>query len=71
MKNKNKIPRKFCRITGDILKKVGELNAGDVLHVYKNDFGYLSLVVNTGIYVYIPVSILRDAQLFEITEIIV
>lgn len=71
MKNKNKIPRKFYRITGEVLEKTtAELNAGDILHVYKNDFGYLALVINTGVYYYIPVGILRPAQYFKITEII-
>ncbi len=67
---KNVIPRKFTRITGEMLIQTSATAAGDVLHVFKNDFGYLALNTNTGEYLYIFPSMLRDAQIFKITEVL-
>lgn len=67
---KNVIPRKFTRITGEMLIQTSATAAGDVLHVFKNDFGYLALNTNTGKYLYIFPCMLRDAQIFKITEVL-
>lgn len=67
---KNVIPRKFTRITGEMLIQTSATAAGDVLHVFKRPRGYLALNTNTGIYFYIFPSMLRDAQIFKITEIL-
>jgi hypothetical protein len=42
---------------------------GDVLHVTKNDFGYLALNKRTGFYFYISKNILSDGESFWITSI--
>ena len=39
--NKNKIPRHFLRITAQAEKATSASNTGDMLHIFKNDFGYL------------------------------
>ena len=42
----------------------------DVLHVFKNDFGYLALNLRTGKYAYAFVSMLRNKAIFELQEVI-
>ena len=66
----NRIPRKFHRITGEMLINTNMDQAGDVLHVYKNNYGYLALNMRTGKYAYTFVSMLRNAEIFHITEIV-
>ena len=68
--NKNRIPRAFSRITGKMLIQTSETAAGDVLHVFKNDFSYLALNTRTGVYAYVFPSMLRDASIFKITEVL-
>ncbi len=68
--DKNKIPRKFICITGKILIDTTATKAGDILKIYKNDFGYLFLNTNSGVYRYISATMLRDKKLFEIMEIL-
>lgn len=68
--NKNRIPRAFSRITGKMLIQTSETAAGDVLHVFKNDSGYLALNTNTGKYMYIFACMLRNAAIFKITEVL-
>lgn len=72
MKNatKNRIPRAFSRITGEMLINTSCDKPGDVLHVFKNDYGYLALNTRTGIYAYAFPSMLRDASIFKITEVL-
>lgn len=65
MAKSNIIPRNFNCITGRILIDTNLDKAGDVLHVYKNDCGYLALNTRTGKYEYIFASMLRNAELFE------
>ena len=43
---------------------------GDVLHVFKNDLGYLALNLRTGKYAYAFVSMLRNKAIFELQEVI-
>ena len=52
MADRNRIPRKFNRITGKMLIETNMDKPGDVLHVFKNDFGYLALNLRTGKYAY-------------------
>lgn len=66
----NRIPRKFARITGEMLIKTNLDEKGDILHVFKNDCGYLALNTRTGIYAYIFPSMLRNLEIFKITEVI-
>lgn len=68
MKN-NRIPRVFNRIVGKMLVKTSASNPGDILHVFKNDFGYLALNTRTGKYAYVFVSMLRNKEVFELIEI--
>lgn len=67
----NRIPRKFNRITGTMLISTNLDQPGDVLHVFKNDSGYLALNTRTGKYGYVFVSMLRNADIIKITEVLV
>lgn len=67
---KNVIPHKFTRITGEMLIQTSATAAGDILHVFKNDSGYLALNTNTGKYMYIFACMLRNAAIFKITEVL-
>lgn len=66
---KNRIPRNFNRITGKLLIETSAGKPAEY-HVYKNDYGYLGLNLSTGKYFYMFVSMLRNAEIFQITEII-
>lgn len=66
----NRIPRKFNRITGEMLINTSETLAGDHIHVTKNDYGYLGYNPRTGRHFYMFVSMLRNAEIIRITEII-
>ena len=69
MKKKNVIPRKFIRITCKMLTGTSENKPGDVLHVYRNDFGLCALNAETGKYFYISPAILRDPRMCEFFEV--
>ena len=69
MKN-NKIPRKFNQIIGKMLIATNMDEIGDIVHIYKNDFGYLTLNQRTKKYAYSFVSMLRNPEIFELIEII-
>ena len=65
----NRIPRQFYRITGEMLIKTNLDQPGDVLHIFKNDSGYLALNTRTGKYAYMFAAMLRNANVIKITEI--
>ena len=65
----NRIPRKFNRITGEMLIDTNVSQAGDVLHIYKNNSGYLVLNTRTGKYAYVFAAMLRNADVIRITDI--
>lgn len=69
MKKNNVIPRKFIRITCKMLTETSENKTGDVLHVYRNDFGLCAMNTATGKYFYISPFILRDTQWCEFLEV--
>ena len=69
MNRKNVIPRKFNRITCKMLIGTNANKPGDVLHVYRNDFGLCAMNTATGKYYYISPSILRDPQMCEFLEV--
>lgn len=69
MKN-NRIPRVFNCIVGKMLVETSASKPGDILHVFKNDSGYLALNTRTGKYAYIFVSMLRNKEVFELIEIL-
>ena len=69
MKKNNVIPRKFHRITCKMLIETSENKPGDVLHVYRNDFGLCALNTATGKYFYMFPAILRDPQMCEFLEV--
>ena len=70
MKKKSVVPRKFIRITCKMLTETNANKPGDVLHVYRNNSGWLALNTATGKYFYISPSILRDPLLCEFLEVI-
>ena len=70
MKKNNVIPRKSYRITCKMLTETNANKPGDVLHVCRNDAGWLALNTATGKYFYISPSILRDPLLCEFLEVV-
>lgn len=65
----NRIPRLFSRIMGEMLIETSETRPGDIIRVYKNDMGYLAYNPRTNRHFYIPVSMLRDSEIFKVNEI--
>lgn len=65
----NRIPRKFARITGEMLIETTETRPGDIVRVWKNDSGYLGYNPRTNRYFYIFVSMLRNAEIFKLREV--
>lgn len=67
---RNRIPREFYGIKGRVLKETSGDKPGDVLHITKNLYGFLGLNTRTGKHSYYFGAMLRDAEHFEIMEII-
>lgn len=67
--NKNKIPRHFLRITAQAKKATSASDTGDMLHIFKNDFGYLVSNITQNKYFYVALSLLRDTEYFKILSI--
>lgn len=66
----NRIPRKFYSITGEMLINTSESMPGDEIHITKNDFGYLGYNRRTNRHFYMFASMIRNAEIFRITEIL-
>ena len=69
MKN-NVIPRKFYSITVKMLIDTSETEINDIIHIVKNDFGYLGYNKRTNKYFYVFVSMLRNINCCELVEVI-
>ena len=69
MNMNNRIPRKFNRITGKMLINTSTDKINDMLYIYKNDYGYLTLNTRTKKYAYCFVNMLRNAEIFELIEV--
>lgn len=68
---KNRIPRKFNHIKGELLINTLENRKGDILHIHKSNYGYyVALNTRTQNNMYCFVSMLRDAEIFRIIEIV-
>ena len=67
----NRIPRKFYSITGETLISTSESKPGDIIHITKNDFGYLGYNPRTNRHFYMFASMIRNAEIFKITEVTV
>ena len=65
----NRIPRKFYSITGETLINTSESMPGDIIHITKNDYGYLGYNKRTNRHFYMFASMLRNADIFRIIEI--
>lgn len=65
----NTIPRVFHRIVAKAVSVSSFTQPGDILHVFKNDFGYLCLNVMTGKYAYAASSQLRDKTFVEFINV--
>ena len=66
----NVIPRNYNRITAQILISTSKHVPGDVVHVFRNDYGHLALNMRTNEYAYVSPSMLRDPACCKFTEII-
>lgn len=66
---KNRIPRNFNQIIIEMLQNTNFTKTKDVLHVYKNEHGYLALNTTSNKYYYVFPSMLRDATICKIITI--
>jgi hypothetical protein len=67
----NRIPRHFTRITGEMLIETTETRPGDIIiRVYKNDMSYCGYNPRTNRHFYIFVSMLRNAEIFKLQEVL-
>ena len=67
----NRIPRKFTKLTGEMMVNTTVSKIGDVMHVFKNDCstGYLALNTRTKEYAYMFASMLRNPELFKLVSV--
>lgn len=65
----NRIPRKFNKIVCEMLVNTNVSKIGDILHVYKNDYGYAALNTSTNEYSYCFLSMLRNENVIRIKEV--
>lgn len=61
---RNVIPRNYYKIVAN------EKITGDVLHIYKNNYGHLALSEKTGKHFYISANYLRIADFYEFVEVL-
>lgn len=66
---KNRLPRKFNRIVGKMLIDTNTDKSGDIIHIFKNDLGYLILNKRTGKYAYAFPAMLRDGSIVEFLQV--
>ena len=66
----NKIPRKFNMIKGEMLINTSMNKIGDIVHISKNEYGYVSHNTNTNKNAQCFLSMLRNANVIKILEII-
>lgn len=67
---RNRIPRSFERITGEMLIDTNVDKKGDMLHIFKDEMGYAALNLRTGKRARVFVDMLRNAALFKVAEIL-
>lgn len=67
---RNRIPRSFERITGEMLIDTNVDKKGDMLHIFKDERGYTALNLRTGKHSHVFVDMLRNAALFKVAEIL-
>ena len=67
----NKIPRKFHRITGEMLICTSYARRGNIIHITKNNFGYLGYNTYTNDYFYIHPEMIKNDRIFKIREVVV
>lgn len=66
----NRIPRKFNRIIGKMLIETSCDKPNDIIHITKNDYdGYSAFNTRTQKYACCFVSMLRNAEIFELMEV--
>ena len=68
---KNKIPRKFNKIIGKVKIKTSLSDPGDTISIVKDEFNrYIGTSTVTGVTGDYSISMIRDASIFEIVEVI-
>lgn len=71
MKTNNVIPRQFIKITGKMLIKTSCDEIGDIVTVTRNEYNQLTEVNHrTGERACPFISMLRNAQIFELLEVV-
>lgn len=70
MKPINHFPRNFCSIRGTIRISVSDMIAGETIHITRNDYGLLAYFPRTNTHAYVLWNMIRDPELFTVTEIV-
>ena len=65
----NVIPRKFNTIIGKMLIDTSMNKVNDIVHISKDDCGYLSFNTRTQKYARCFVDMLRNVNIFELIEV--
>ena len=65
----NKIPRKFNKLTGEMLINTNKEKRGDILEIHKNKTGYLAFNTRTGKYTDMLIGTLKNSAAFKIIEV--
>lgn len=67
---KNRIPRRFFALYVKMIINTSHTRPGDIIHISKNDFGYLGYNTRTNSYSYYSPALLRDGECCELLEVI-
>ena len=67
---KNVIPRNFTKIVAEMLIDTSCDKKGDIVHVFKDEYGYIELNICTGSCARPFVSMLRNSDCVKIIEIV-
>lgn len=67
---KNVIPRNFTKIVAEMLIDTNCNIKGDIVYVFKDEYGYRELNTRTGLYFRPFVSMLRNGDCVKIIEIV-
>ena len=66
---RNVIPRKFNKIVGEMLINTNTNNRGDLVEVFRDDFGCHMRNMRTGEIAWANLSIIRTPKLFKFKEV--
>lgn len=66
---RNVIPRKFNKIVVKVLYKTNLNEPNDIMELFKDDYGYHTVSLRTGVQAWANLSMLRNAEFCEFLEV--